>query len=330
MPLLSICIPTYNRCDLLRELLKSILMQTPDRDIEIVVSDNASEDGTQEMVEAMACRHFPLIRYDRSPVNLGPDANYLRAANLSQGEFFVIMGSDDVFEPNAIAYLLERITQVRADLHLFQRRECDFFLNPLRIRPWWTFHGSDRLIDFSASASRMQYWENSLSLPAIFSYLSSTVVRSSRWKGKVCPPDFIGSGYAHTYIYLKAVLGGTLACWSKAVVACRLGNDTFSKPSNPAARPLLDLRAYARLAQELPAAERPAFTRVLARDHENWYSFSRLLAIKAASPEADWQELTRRWRSIGALRTSCKATNLFPTEMLAFLRRVIRWSRSLM
>ena len=53
-PLLSICIPTYNRAHYLKECLGSIVAQFDDRDVrdnvEVVVSDNASPDNTRELV----------------------------------------------------------------------------------------------------------------------------------------------------------------------------------------------------------------------------------------------------------------------------------------
>lgn len=47
-PLLSICIPTFNRCDILNDTLKSIINDEAfDDDIEIVISDNFSSDSTE-------------------------------------------------------------------------------------------------------------------------------------------------------------------------------------------------------------------------------------------------------------------------------------------
>ena len=52
-PLLSICIPTYNRSKSLRICLLSILSQTKgyEEDVEVVVSDNCSDDDTMQVVE---------------------------------------------------------------------------------------------------------------------------------------------------------------------------------------------------------------------------------------------------------------------------------------
>ena len=58
-PLLSICIPTYNRRDFLETCLRSVveeLERHPDTSIEVVVSDNASTDGTRELCAAFAAQ----------------------------------------------------------------------------------------------------------------------------------------------------------------------------------------------------------------------------------------------------------------------------------
>lgn len=56
---LSVCIPTHHgRCALLEEALESIAAQaTPDLALEVVVSDNASRDGTEAMIEHFRARH---------------------------------------------------------------------------------------------------------------------------------------------------------------------------------------------------------------------------------------------------------------------------------
>ena len=56
--LLTIAIPTYNRKNLLKRALESVVSQLNPK-IEILVSDNASDDGTDEMI----AESFPMVRY---------------------------------------------------------------------------------------------------------------------------------------------------------------------------------------------------------------------------------------------------------------------------
>ncbi|MFA5334722.1 MAG: glycosyltransferase family 2 protein, partial [Candidatus Omnitrophota bacterium] len=62
---LSVVIPTYNRKDLLKECLESLFDQTyPTEDYEIVVVDDGSTDGTEDLLRDMAAGHGNL-RYFR-------------------------------------------------------------------------------------------------------------------------------------------------------------------------------------------------------------------------------------------------------------------------
>lgn len=75
MDLLSICIPTYNNCERLHGLLCSILYYNR-RKAKIIVIDNASDDGTEEMM--CEFKNVEEIIYLRNDENLGYDGNQLR------------------------------------------------------------------------------------------------------------------------------------------------------------------------------------------------------------------------------------------------------------
>lgn len=88
-PLLSLCIPTFNRADLLRQMLDNLASLDVFRDgadIEVVIVDNASTDDTRAVGEQFAARHPGKARYYRNDVNI-QDANFGRALSLGRGEF---------------------------------------------------------------------------------------------------------------------------------------------------------------------------------------------------------------------------------------------------
>jgi glycosyltransferase involved in cell wall biosynthesis len=106
-PILSICIPTYNRAELLRSALLSLAPQVKDtgEDVELIVSDNCSLDHTQEVVEW--ARQFGPIRYHRNHENLGLAGNFMLVTNeLATGEFGWIIPDDDVARPDAVRRVL--------------------------------------------------------------------------------------------------------------------------------------------------------------------------------------------------------------------------------
>jgi len=94
-PLVSICIPTYNRAWMVGRAIGSALGQTY-RNIEVIVVDNASTDATDEVVAAFSDKRLKYVKNDR---NLGLFGNFNRCIELAQGEFIHILHSDDYIDP---------------------------------------------------------------------------------------------------------------------------------------------------------------------------------------------------------------------------------------
>jgi glycosyltransferase involved in cell wall biosynthesis len=103
VPTVSICIPTYNRRDYLKETLDSILAQTY-KDYEIVIVDDGSTDGTEDMIENLGCP----IRYCWQE-NMGDAAARNRLIELAQGRYISFIDSDDILLPDAIERMVDVI-----------------------------------------------------------------------------------------------------------------------------------------------------------------------------------------------------------------------------
>lgn len=114
-PVLSLCVPTFNRAPLLAQALEAIAAQVGAgraAQVEIVVCDNASTDDTAQVVERLGAAHPGLcLRFHQQPENLGPDANIYQAVKLAGGEFVYILSDDDVLLPGAVAKLLDLIRE---------------------------------------------------------------------------------------------------------------------------------------------------------------------------------------------------------------------------
>jgi abequosyltransferase len=104
---LSICIPTYNRATVLRATLDTIIAQVTS-DCEIVISDNASTDETQQVVAEYA-KHLPRFRYVKQSTNEGFDCNTDRVVELARGEYCWLVPDDDPLKPEAIATVLDAL-----------------------------------------------------------------------------------------------------------------------------------------------------------------------------------------------------------------------------
>ena len=110
-PTLSICIPTYNRSTHLGECLDAVLSSAKEykSKIEIVISDNASTDDTQTVVNEYMKMHS-IIRYHRNVKNFGAGSNIYIVAEKASGEYVWVLGDDDKISDKAISSILERIS----------------------------------------------------------------------------------------------------------------------------------------------------------------------------------------------------------------------------
>ncbi|MES2308280.1 MAG: glycosyltransferase [Verrucomicrobiota bacterium] len=98
-PFFTVAIPTYNRKEMLRLALESLRNQSF-RDFEILIGDNRSTDGTEEMVKT-----FPdlPIRYSRRTENKGPVPNFNQLIQEARGEVFVMHWDDDFLHKDFLA-----------------------------------------------------------------------------------------------------------------------------------------------------------------------------------------------------------------------------------
>ena len=101
-PKVSVCIPTYNSKAYLAEAIESVLAQEF-QDYELVISDNASTDGTAEL-----CRLYtdPRVRYHRFDELVTQGGNWNRCLSLARGEYVALLHADDVYHS---AFLTERV-----------------------------------------------------------------------------------------------------------------------------------------------------------------------------------------------------------------------------
>jgi N-acetylglucosaminyl-diphospho-decaprenol L-rhamnosyltransferase len=103
---LSVIVVNWNVRDLLRACLRSVLDDWPD-DVEVVVVDNASRDGSVEMVR----REFPDVRLIANADNVGFGAANNQALAESEGRYVLFLNPDTEIRPGAIRRLLAFIDQ---------------------------------------------------------------------------------------------------------------------------------------------------------------------------------------------------------------------------
>ncbi len=98
--LATIAIPTFNRAELLKRAVASAQAQDY-HSVEILIVDNASEDATKEVCQALAAEDVR-IRYMRQPRNVGPTRNFETGLESARGQYFMWLSDDDWITPNYV------------------------------------------------------------------------------------------------------------------------------------------------------------------------------------------------------------------------------------
>ncbi|GAA1366154.1 glycosyltransferase family 2 protein [Streptomyces beijiangensis] len=108
-PRLSIGLPVYNGEEYLAESLDALLGQTYE-DFELVVSDNASTDGTEEICRTYAAQDSR-IRYLRLPRNIGATPNHNRVFDECRSELFKWASHDDLYARDLLRRCVEALDE---------------------------------------------------------------------------------------------------------------------------------------------------------------------------------------------------------------------------
>jgi glycosyltransferase involved in cell wall biosynthesis len=114
-PLVSICIPTYNYRRFLPDALESALAQSM-RDIEVIVVDNHSDDGTMDLLGEFARRDARVMPH-RNETNVGMTANFNRCLELARGKYVKLLCADDVLTADCVEQLVAAMEE-RSDTRL--------------------------------------------------------------------------------------------------------------------------------------------------------------------------------------------------------------------
>jgi len=96
----SICIPTYNNADYINETLNSLLNQSC-HNVEIIISNNASTDNTDQIVNEYLS-NYNNIKYNVNSLNIGYVGNIKSCVDISSGNFIAIYHSDDIYHETIV------------------------------------------------------------------------------------------------------------------------------------------------------------------------------------------------------------------------------------
>ena len=197
-PLLSICIPTYNRSSSLRSCLRTAFSQLKglEDEVEVIVSDNCSCDDTGLVVQQ--ARQYGPLTYHRNEQNIGAGPNFFLSVNeWAKGEYCWLIGDDDFVMKGSIARLVSILKEnPKVDMFL---ANCITNGKPAskNLRSFWTRF--DWLVDLELNS-------------ACFAFLPTTIFRRKPWSEMsqeitVSIDNFrsVGTTYPHSLCLVKSM-----------------------------------------------------------------------------------------------------------------------------
>ena len=107
-PLLSICIPTYNRAEYLIENLKVLMPQVKNFscEVELLISDNASNGDNYDKLKHFLCSQDCPHNFYRHEKNIGGNSNFNFVADKAAGDYLFLLGDDDILSSNFLEIVL--------------------------------------------------------------------------------------------------------------------------------------------------------------------------------------------------------------------------------
>ncbi|WP_257305585.1 glycosyltransferase [Geothrix campi] len=103
LPVVSVCVVTYNQAAYIEKCLLSVLGQEVDFPIEILVGDDASTDETRHIIERIVNRFPDRLRVITAAKNQGASANYQQLVRITKGEFIAHLDGDDYWLAGKLA-----------------------------------------------------------------------------------------------------------------------------------------------------------------------------------------------------------------------------------
>jgi len=210
---LSFCITTRNRAAFIGTTLQNLISQATD-EVEIVVLDAASNDGTPDTVLKLA-RSFPRLRYFRQETNRGLDRDYDRTVELARGKYCWMMSDDDILTPDAVAEVLGHCRGTY-DLVIVNAEDRDADLREI------------------IGQRRLPFLENKVYKPSdtnrLFadvanhlSFIPGVVIRRDLWLSRDRKPYF-DSLFVHVGVIFQGRLPGDVLVVARPIVAVRNAN----------------------------------------------------------------------------------------------------------
>lgn len=238
--LLTVGIPTFNGQAYLPQAIESVLSQLNESnsaEVEIIVSDNASTDDTEQIVKKFVNAYANTIKYFKNEVNVGFDRNVDCLFRKAAGQYVYVLGDDDYLSSNAIDRILSVIKRgVDYGVLLlnigFLHIPTDTELPVTVIDSELEFQNKDEFFLWSK-------WKTAA--------ISSIVIRKQDWLC-VSLDQYMGNQWIHISALIEVMaINGRAYVFPDKMVTVRVGNARWSNNGNQLKLGLIHLKVISKM-----------------------------------------------------------------------------------
>jgi hypothetical protein len=242
-PRVSVIVQTYDHRDFIAQAIEGVLMQRASFPVEVIVADDASTDGTRELVRTYAGSHPDRLRAVLPERNLGPSATFERALGEARGEYVAYLDGDDFWtSPHKLSRQVQALDAHPGWAGCFHRASLAY--GPTG-HPHRTGHA---IPDFDRTEARLE----DLVAGVCFLPGPSWMHRRSSLRRL---PSLDGVEWSDWLIHIMVARDGALGFLDEVMAAYRVHAGGAFSGLDRSAQLEEDLRFFGRLGAELPACE---------------------------------------------------------------------------
>ncbi|WP_049945495.1 glycosyltransferase family 2 protein [Candidatus Stoquefichus massiliensis] len=195
--LLTIAIPTYNRLDQLKKSLPFILKQIDYKEIELIIYDNCSTDGTDKYIKNLIMKGENIVYY-KNDENLGADRNFLNCFDKASGNYVWLIGDDDYLLSGAINSIISCLKLNPDLLHVnscILKNDSPITIKNPRFK-------EDGILVYQ---NKNEFLEQ---IGIFITFVSGIIYKNKLVKMIKDKEDYIGTYFLQSHIALKAMTNG--------------------------------------------------------------------------------------------------------------------------